>query len=93
MKKVKIRQDRVCYHCGGTMVNGTECFTFSSRYKGRHWLCNECVQCLMEINSAHSMLCSVQYDDEGMAHSAIDCLDEAYGEYGCREGINKNKVI
>lgn len=37
MKEVKIRTNRVCAYCEGTLPKGSLCYTYSKKYKGREW--------------------------------------------------------
>ena len=80
-KKVQIRADRVCWHCGKTIQKGTSCLTINPRFERRHWLCNGCFLVYKSILEAKSSLDIVPFDDEGAAYTNADYLDQVVSEW------------
>lgn len=79
-KKVKVKVDRTCWHCGNTIHKGTSCLTINPRFERRHWLCNKCFSVYKSILEAKSSLDAVPFDDEGAAYANADYLDQVVSE-------------
>lgn len=43
VKLVKVKSDRTCKQCYKRIEKGSECGTFSEKYKGRSWVCRTCL--------------------------------------------------
>ena len=80
-KKVKVRQDRTCWHCGDTILKGTSCITINPKFDGRHWLCNSCYGVYKSILEAKGSLDAVSFDDEGAAYANADWLNDVVSEW------------
>lgn len=93
MKEVKIRTNRVCAYCEGTLPKGSLCYTYSKKYKGREWVCCECVRQWRNLISVKADRNLIPFDDEGMAYAVEDYVDEVEGEFKSRRGKNKGKVL
>ena len=42
-KVVRVRGNRTCKECGGTILTGSECYGFNPKGRGRSWVCFNCL--------------------------------------------------
>ena len=42
-KVVRVKANRTCKECGGTIFTGSECYTFNPKGMGRSWVCFSCL--------------------------------------------------
>lgn len=81
-KFVRIRSMRTCCHCLKTMTIGTECLTINPKRGSRRWMCDTCVQAILDLQRARSVLASTAFGDEGgyMANAEWVSECESYFE-------------
>lgn len=60
LKQVRVKADRKCAMCGRTIREGSSCYTYSVKYKGRGWVCRNCYD---EIEEDEMLLEELSYDD------------------------------
>ena len=63
---VKVRESRLCEHCGEGIATGVECVTVNRKYKGRRWYCLKCVDLALQISEVKAQKDAVAFGDEGM---------------------------
>lgn len=52
---VKIRENRLCSHCGNVISRGKECLTLNPKSGHRIWFCNSCVCYLLRVDIARKL--------------------------------------
>lgn len=91
VKFVKVREIRQCKNCKKSIEKGRECLTVSKKYKGRFWLCLDCVQDRLELREKHNNKVqnlanarafknTIAFGDEGGYMAACDWEAEAEAE-------------
>lgn len=91
MKKVRVKQDRECSYCGIKITAGSESYTYSIKYKGRHWICLKCYRLNKIVQSTKVQRAFISFDDEGAAYALDDYLSEVEEAFECRKGKYSNK--
>ena len=59
IKNVKVKSNRNCSQCSKLIERGSECGTYSEKYKGRSWVC---LTCLSHAKFVHHFTRSVILD-------------------------------
>lgn len=79
-KVVRVRGNRVCKECGGTIFTGSECYTFNPKGMGRSWVC---FNCLPEPNRVRT----TKVGERGIYYS------EDRNKYGFAKSLNQLGVF
>lgn len=90
-KFVRVRQVRQCKSCHKNIEKGVECLTVNKKYKGRIWVCLECLTARLEqrdkrnealenLAKARAFKESIAFGDEGGYMAAAEWEDEALNE-------------
>lgn len=83
--EVKIKADRICYHCKEVIPKGTKCLTINSQFEKRRWMCPTCMKLAKEVSVWEARYNAVPFDDEGGALATSDMLEEVRAEFEYRE--------
>ena len=75
-KFVTVKELRFCKYCCNPIGAGTECLTVNRKMHGRTWVCNDCVQKVLDYKVALSANNSVAFGDEGAAMAMEEWVDE-----------------
>ena len=87
--KVRVKEDRSCYHCGSRIPKGTECITLSRYGKGRRWLCLKCYSLAKNVAELNSICAGIPFDDEGASYYFEGELEATKEEFKCRRKSNE----
>lgn len=78
-KYVKVRENRLCSFCGRVIFKDTRCLTVNKKYKGRKWVCTDCIKAIENVDSEQALLKAVPFNDEVAYTVQSKCFEEVLG--------------
>ena len=70
---VKIRENRLCSHCGNVIDRNKECLTLNPKSGNRIWFCNECICELLRVDIARKL--NFWNGEENASYSQLEYVD------------------
>ena len=81
---VKVRENRLCGFCCRVIFKDTKCLTINKKYKGRKWVCTDCIKAIENVDSEQALLKAVPSSDEVAYMAQSKCFEEVLGTlYSC----------